>query len=129
MQRGNGSFQGYSTLRLGACLRICHFNIDDISTAKSEILLKLMRNENVDIIALQETHTVDDADFHRRDSIARYVLIGVLHNKKYGVATYLKSDISSAHFLSQGVSGNVFNLVVEVNEINISNIYKPPIAT
>lgn len=46
----------------------------------------------------------------------------------YGDLT-AKPDISSAHVLSQGVSGKVFNLVVEVYRIKISNVYKPPIAT
>lgn len=62
MKRKNGTFQGLSTLRLGVCLRICHFNMEGISTAKSEKLSKFMREENVDIIALQETHTADDAN-------------------------------------------------------------------
>lgn len=87
-----------------------------------------MRDKNEDIV-LQETHTVDDADLHRRGSIAGFVLLGALHHKQYGVVTYLKSDISSPHVLLQGISGNVFNLVVEGNGIKISNIYKPPTAT
>lgn len=98
MQRKNDPFQDHWTLRLGTYLRICYFNIEgSISIAKSVILSKLMRDESVDIIALEKTHTAVDVDLHR---IAGFVLLGALHHKQFGVGTYLKLDISSAHVLS-----------------------------
>jgi len=64
MQPINGPSQGQSTQILGPCLRVCHLNIESISSAKSEILSKIMREEKVDVIKLQETHTIDEADLH-----------------------------------------------------------------
>lgn len=61
MQHENDPFQGHSTLRLEGCFRICHFNCQE---CQLPTLSKFIREENVDIIALKETHTVDNADLH-----------------------------------------------------------------
>jgi exonuclease III len=45
---------------------VCHLNIEGISTAKSEVLSKLMKEKKVYVIALQETHTIDEADLHKK---------------------------------------------------------------
>lgn len=126
MQPLNDPFQGQLTQTLDACLRVCHLNIEGISTAKSEILSKLMREEKVDVIALQETHTIDEADLHKRGQVPGYTLIGAIHHKQYGVATYLRSNISNAKIVAQAVVGEVFILTAEVSGVNIVNVYKPP---
>lgn len=73
------------TLRVGAVLRIYHFNIEGISNAKSELLGKICRHKAIDVIAIQEKHTVDNADLCRRWYMAGYVLIGAIHHKQYSV--------------------------------------------
>ncbi|VVC31250.1 Endonuclease/exonuclease/phosphatase, partial [Cinara cedri] len=50
------------TLNIGTYLRIRNLNIEGITKAKCEILSKIMINNKVDVIALQETHTTDEAD-------------------------------------------------------------------
>jgi exonuclease III len=125
MQPLNGPFQGHSTQILGPCLKVCHLNIEGISSAKIEILSKLMREEKVDVIALQETHTLDEADLHKRGQIAGYNLIGAIHHKQYEVATYLNSRISHARAIAQEIVEEVFILTVNVSGVNIVNVYKP----
>jgi hypothetical protein len=38
-------------------LKICHLNIEGISLSKSVYLSRLMREHEIDIVAIQETHT------------------------------------------------------------------------
>jgi len=61
-----GPFHDQMTLRVGVVLRICHFNIEKISNAKSELLGSICRQKAIDVIAIQETHTVDNADLCKR---------------------------------------------------------------
>lgn len=53
---------------------MCHFNIEEISKSKFEVLSKIINKERVDVIALQETHTVDDEDIGKRGFIQGYLL-------------------------------------------------------
>jgi exonuclease III len=89
----NGPFKDHLTLNVGEDLRICHFNIEGISKAKCEVLTKIMNKERIDVIALQETHTKDDNDLQKRGFIAGYIVIGAIHHKQYGIATYVKENI------------------------------------
>jgi len=80
--------------------RICHFNIEGISNAKSELLGNICRPKAIDVIVIQETHTVDKADLCKRRYIADYdVLIGAIHHKQYGVATFVRGTIDSARMI------------------------------
>lgn len=42
-----------------------------------------MKNERVDVIALQETHVANDKDLKKRRFILDYLLIGSIHHTKY----------------------------------------------
>jgi len=114
------------TLRVGAVLRICHFNIEGISNAKSELLGSICRQKAIDVIAIQETHTVDNADLCKRGYIAGYVLIGAIHHKQYGVATYVRDNIDSVRMIISECSRNIEVLAIEICGITVINIYKPP---
>ncbi|CAI6356987.1 unnamed protein product [Macrosiphum euphorbiae] len=87
------------TRRVGTVLRICHFNIGGISNAKIELLGNICRPKAIDVIAIQETHTVDKADLYKRRYIAGYVLIGAIHHKQYGVAAFVRDNIDSARMI------------------------------
>lgn len=81
MPNKNGSFKDQLTLNIGTYLRVCHLNIEGISKAKCEILSKIMISNKVDVIALQEIHTTDEANLKKREYIAGYTLIGVIKHK------------------------------------------------
>lgn len=122
----NGPFKDQLTRDIGANLNVCHFNIEGISRDKCEVLSKLMSNERLDVIALQETHTVDDNDLRKRGFIPGYLLLGSIHHKQYGITTYVKEDLEDVETVSKSISENIFILITRVNEVNITNIYKPP---
>jgi len=125
MTNVNGSFKDQLTRDIRANLRVCHFNIEGISRDKCEVLSKLMNNERVDVIALQETHTVDDKDLKKRGFIPGYLLFGSINHKQYSIVTYVKEDLDDVETISKSISENIFILVTRINEVNIANIYKP----
>jgi exonuclease III len=93
MPNKNGLFKNNLMLIIGTYLRICHLNIEGISKIKCEILSKIMISNNVDVIALQETHTTDEADLQKLKYIAGYTLIGAINYKQYGIVSYTKNYI------------------------------------
>jgi exonuclease III len=126
MPNENGPFKDHLTRDIGANLKVCHFNIEGISRDKCEVLSKLMNNERVDVIALQETHTVDDKDLEKRGYIPGYLLLGSIHHKQYVIATYVKEDIDDLETITKSVAENIFILVTRISDVNIANIYKTP---
>jgi len=108
-----------------AVLRIHHYNIEIISNAKSELSESICRQKAIDLIAIQETHTVDNADLCKRGYIA-YVHIEIIHHKQYGVATFLRHDIDSARMIVSECSGKIEVKATEVCGITVINTYKPP---
>jgi exonuclease III len=125
MPTENGFFKEQLTLNVGEDLRICHFNTEEISKAKCEILTKIMNKERKDVIALQETHTKDD-DLQKRGYIARYILIEAIHHKQYGIATYVKENIDGSRVVHKVNSGNIQVLATKIGSITVTNVYKPP---
>lgn len=80
----------------------------------------------MDVVLLQETHTENDSDFASRGKIAGYSAIGVLHLKHYGLATFVRSDISNASLLSEESNNDVHSVTITVADLVVVNIYKPP---
>lgn len=125
----NGHFKDLLTLSIGSDLRVCHFNIEGISKSKCEVLSKIMnkeRLERIDEIALQETHTVDDEDIRKRGFIQGYLLLGAIHHKQYGVATYVKEDIDTCQITFKDNQDDIHVLAARIGIVTVTNIYKPP---
>jgi hypothetical protein len=126
MTNKNGPFKDHLTLSIGGDLRICHFNIEGISKSKCEVLSKIMNKERIDVIALQETHTVDDEDIRKRGFIQGYLLLGAIHHKQYGVATYVKEDIDTCQITFEDNQDDIHVLAARIGIVTVTNIYKPP---
>jgi hypothetical protein len=50
------------SLAVGLNFKICHLNIEGISAPKTKFLSRLMRKHEIDIVAIQETHTTSDVN-------------------------------------------------------------------
>ena len=89
-----------------------------------EVLTKIMNKERIDVIALQETHAKDDNDFQKRGCIAGYLVIGAIHHKQYGIATYVKENIDDTMVVHKANSGNTQVLSMKIGSITVTNVYK-----
>jgi hypothetical protein len=87
---------------------------------------KLLSENKIDVVALQETHTDNEEQLTRRGKIPGYDLAGATFHRAYGVATYVRSDIENAYIHSVSDNHNIHNVTIKLGENIISNIYKPP---
>lgn len=69
------------------------------------------------MIALQETHIIDDADLKKRDYIAGYLLLDSINHKQYGIATYVKEDIDELETVHKEVSQHIHVLLSKIGEV------------
>lgn len=114
------------TRQLGHTIKICHFNIESISRDKCALLSRIMLEEGVHVICLQETHTKDDEDLRKRGFIPGFRLLSAVHHPQYGIAIYVDPSISDCKILLESTIYDVFISAVSVAGVSIINVYKPP---
>jgi exonuclease III len=85
-----------------------------------------MRDNEIDIIAPHETHSTSNTNLSNRDEIPGYKLIGVIHSNVHGIATYARVSLNNCFITYSDCTNNIHVLAVEVSEISIVNVYKPP---
>lgn len=59
----NGTSQHKVTKHIGSYIRIRQLNIEGISRAKGESLSKILNENKIDVVAIQETHTSAEERF------------------------------------------------------------------
>lgn len=125
-QSANGPFQDQNNFkRIGSFLNIVHFNAEGLSKPKCECLSKVLLQNNVDILALQETH-IEDPTNSARGNIPGYRLVDAIGHRVYGVSTYVRQDIDEVTVTHKSCDDDIFVLAVKVSDTTIVNIYKPP---
>lgn len=77
-------------LTIGPSVKVCLFNTEGISRAKCEILTKLLINNDVDVVMVQETHTDSNSDLYRREKISGYKLVTAIHHTQMASRSTLK---------------------------------------
>lgn len=100
-------------------------NVEGLSKAKADVLRRILDDENIDILAIQETHTQDQDQLMKRGTISGYSIAGVTYNSKYGTASYVKNDLRWIHIKSSN-DNNIFSIVTQIENLYVNNIYKPP---
>lgn len=108
---------------IGDMIRIMQLNIEGISKPKCEVLEKLLYEEIIDIVAIQETHLSQDGP---RSEVRGYTMVGALHHEKFGIATYVKDDLLPSTQVLPAI--NALSVGIKINDVTIVNVYKPPSA-
>lgn len=123
----NGPFKDHLYRNLGPNIRLCQLNIEGISRAKCHILRKILDDNRVDVLAVQEHHVENETQLSSRGKIPGFDLLGATFDKVYGVATYVRSSIENAYLLCINNTDNIHEVVIKIGDITIVNIYKPPV--
>ncbi|KAL1115389.1 hypothetical protein AAG570_007419 [Ranatra chinensis] len=89
-------------------------------------LSKLLKQDNIDLVAIQETHCNTEEQLKQRGKIPGYDPLGATYHHIYGVATYMKSNIDNATLVSTSSNNDIHTDVVQIGSITVSNTYKPP---
>lgn len=69
---------------IGDMIRVMQLNIEGISKPKCKVLAKLLYEETIDIVAIQETHLSQEGP---RSEVGGYTIVGALHHEKFGKAS------------------------------------------
>jgi exonuclease III len=80
---------------VGSQLRILQLNIEGISRSKCDYLSRLLVENNITVLVLQETHAENASDLSSRGHIERFTLASATFHKKYESATYVRNSISN----------------------------------
>jgi exonuclease III len=90
------------------------------------LVQKAIISPDVDVIAVQETHTASAESLRRRGNLTGFTLVGAVYSSVHGIDTYIRSDLSNWRIVYQDHTNNVHVLAVELDAIIIVNVYKPP---
>lgn len=112
--------------KIGPSIRICHLNIEGISRAKCECLAKILKDQQIDVIALQETHTANEMQLRTRGKIPGFKLVAHNNHEMYGLATYVRNNITNYAVVDCSSSDDIFTVTIKINNLTIMNVYKPP---
>ena len=92
---------------------------------KCQYLARLLRENDIDVAVLQETH-VKEASSPQRYTIHGYDMTDATYHPKYGTATYVREDLNARSVVVDSHQSNSYVSVIEVSGITVVNIYKPP---
>lgn len=111
---------------MGPQVRILQLNIEGISKAKSDYLSRLLTDEKIDVVLVQETHTSSDEVLQKRGNIPSYKLLAAINHPRYGIATYIHNEVHGAEVVSCSIIEDVSVITINVFGLFITNVYKPP---
>lgn len=111
---------------IGPTTRIYQLNIEGSSKSKSENLSRQLKDNNIDIAVIQETHISSEEALFTRGEVPGYEIIGATLHKSYGTATYVKYGLENVKLVETSSLDNISVVTIELGGTNIVNVYKPP---
>ena len=118
--------QDEEELSLGECLKICSLNVEGISKAKCEVLSRILNDEDVQVLFLQETHTKNNEDIQSRGLIEGFTLVSSIHSPVHGIATYVRDEIADYETVYCSDNSGVHIIATKICTVTVVNIYRPP---
>ena len=106
-------------------LRIIQIHVEGLSHEKFQYLARLLRENDIDVAVLQETH-VQEASSPQRYTIHGYDMTDATYHPKCGTATYVREDLNARSVFVDSHQSNAYVTAIEVSGITVVNIYKPP---
>ncbi|XP_049766123.1 uncharacterized protein LOC126095359 [Schistocerca cancellata] len=103
-------------------LIVCQVNIEGSSGAERDLLSKIMNDNKVDVLALQETHLTDDNI--SKIKVHGFTTVAYSGHEKLGIATPVRNNLLSN--ITKIKSSHDFTVGIKVNDMTTFNVYKPP---
>ena len=113
---------------IGNNTRVLSLNVEGLSMAKCEYLSRLLVDNSVDVLLLQETHVGATAAASRYTIQGYHPIIRENH-EQYGTIIYAKNPELISIVDSSRTDNNIHTSVINIDGLSIANIYKPPHTT
>ena len=97
-------------------MRIIQINVEGLSHEKCQYLARLLRENDIDVAVLQETHVKEASSPHT----------DATYHPKYGTATYVREDLNARSVVVDPHQSISYVTAIEVSGITVVYIYKPP---
>ena len=104
---------------------IIQINVEGLSHEKCQYLARLLRENDIDVAVLLETH-VKQSSSSQRYTIHGYYMTDATYHSKYGTATYVREDLNASSVVVDSQQSNSYVTATKVSGITVVNIYKPP---
>jgi len=111
---------------VGPQLYILQLNIEGIGRNKAVYFSRLLLDNKIKVLLLQEIHAEKEEDLLNRGSIAGFKLVHSTYHNKYSTAKYIRNDIFNwEHIICTTITNNISLIHIRIRKINIVNVYKP----
>lgn len=104
---------------------IIQINVEGLTRAKCEYLQNLAADQSETVLSLQETH-IPIYGNSKHYQIPGFKLACYHNHNKYGLAIFVKSEITKYNLIPSIVSGHTATVGVVIDDLHIYNTYKPP---
>ena len=103
-------------------IRIMSINIEGLTSTKELILSSIIKNSNIDILAMQETHRSNGS---RKPRIEGMKLVADRPHEKYGSAILVKENMAVLNVWKND-EDDIEILTADTGKCIVSSVYKPP---
>lgn len=107
-------------------LRICQINVEGMSRAKGDYLVKLLTEENISVALIQESHTESSEDLASRGNISGFDMVVAEYSRAHGIATYVKQGLANVNVIQSTSNDNAYSSIIRVGSLSVTNVYKAP---
>ena len=70
--------------KIGKQLNLLQLNVEGISRAKGEVIVRLLQENEVDVTVLQEIHCETPEELRKRTRIYGYIMVAAEFSRVYG---------------------------------------------
>jgi exonuclease III len=82
-----------------------------------------MHEHEIDIVAIQETHTNLDLNILNRGILPGFKLNGANHSNVHSIATYVRDTLADCYLTHSECLNNIHVITVEVSDVPVVNVY------
>ena len=104
-------------------LKVISANVEGLSNSKEQLLATICKNQNCDVLCLQETHR---GTTNNRPKVHGMTLAVEHPHSKYGSVIFVKTG-TIIESMSVTEDGDVQVLELELKRVTVTSVYKPPI--
>ena len=103
-------------------LNILQINVEGWTSAKREVLQKLVSDKSCMVVLVQETHQTNSDKL----KLYGFTLADFIPSAKHGIATFIRNSVPFVHVGNSDEDDPTQWTIIEIDNIQVVNLYHPP---